>query len=154
MAINPQLLMQLAPLLMQAIKSTGGIQNVPNIENALQNNYDTGIMNNLFQNLYQKRALDGIDRYTGIDALSDLNNQYSPRTLIPTESASSAAAIFKNMFDADEKASAIANKSMNEISHQEWLNDSANDDFLDMLWKRNNGGPMYKDSNTYVYSKE
>ena len=152
MNITPQLLMQFAPLLMQAIKNKGGIQNVPNIANALQNGYDTGIMNDLYKNLYDRRALDYVDRYTSIDALNDLNNFYGPRTPIPYESASDAAQVFQAGFD--DKALDIANQEINNSTNQDWLNNSSDDELLDMLWKRNNGEPMYIGSNKYVYSKK
>ena len=90
--MDAQLLAPLTPLLQKAIQTPTA--QAPNIISALQKGFDPGLMNTLFASLYAKRALDGVDRYTGLDALKDLDNQYGPRELIPTESAYDAALAF------------------------------------------------------------
>lgn len=152
MAIDTKLLAPLKPLLQKAL--TSPIASAPNVINALQNNYDIDIINNLFQNLYDKEAQKGIDRYTIIDALNALDNKYAPSYPEPAVSAYDATQVFNKTFNVNDAALKIANDSINNTTNQEWLDDSAEDDFLDMLWKRNNREPMYNKSNKYVYSKK
>lgn len=90
--MNPTILMQLLPLLQQALAK----QAAPNVTTGLTNGYDPGIMNDIFQRSYNSIAADGVDRYTPTDALTMLNNAYGNRTLIPTENAYDAAQTFIN----------------------------------------------------------
>lgn len=117
MTISPQVIAMLVPLLQQALRSPAA--SAPNVTNALQNGYDTGIMNELFQKLYNNHAADGVDRYTAIDALGSLNNQYGPRELIPKIPASDAVDVFNSnpiqISDFEAKAPSTG------MSEEDWL---------------------------------